>query len=490
MSYGDFFFDDDFNRRAWKQPTPEEIAKQEAERRAQATRELLEEMDHKGSRSPRAYMVSALLKEGADPEARSDFWQRTPLDVAAGYHETEIVKILVKGGARYDDFNPYGHTPFQTACGYGYLELVEYFIGLGVDVNRPTADGQTPIIFAAVPGCRLEAIQILIAAGSRIEGADSNGKSVFDHCREGKDDYRSWGGTYNWAERRNEGGRSGRAVYTELERLLLDEWFAQYMKQGKPLLDKKWASTVLNAAAAQGDVKIAAEMIRAGADPNMPDAKGTPALLTATLAGDLAMVECLVAGGGNLNQADPKGNVPFSAALARDDKLLPGVMLAHGVDVNLVDAEGTPPLVAMTKKGDVAMMERLIVAGADINKPDKFGHTPLMAAVLPYNAAVVKLLLDLDAEVEPQTNSHQTVLSLARNEFGWKRDIDGRPSDDVYAELKTKLQEMAIRQAADQFRTGLKKDAKAVPKIALGKSNKPPPAPTALRLKKPKGPPI
>jgi ankyrin repeat protein len=411
-------FGDDFDRDAYRKKTPEEIEAEKKAAREKATKDLLKEMDCKGGRHPRSYMVAVLLKEGADPEATTEYGNRTPMSIAAGYNDIEVVKELVKGGAKYDVPDVYHHTPFQVAAGFGYLDLMKYLMKLGVDIHRPDENGETPLIRAVVPGCRVEAVKILLEAGARMEDADNSGKTVFDHCRERKDSYQNYGGTFNFDTRRCEGGRSAKEVYTEMERVLLDAWYEKFIRDGKPKLGAGWAVKILGAAVAQNDEKIAKAVLEAGADPDTPDIRGTT------------------------------------------------------------------PLIAATRNGNVALMERLIAAGADINLPDANGTTPLMCSVSPYNNAALKCLMDRGAYIDPKDKNGMTALDLARNHFAWTSEVDGRPGDAIYEELKIEFEAVAKRQSIEEYQTGLRKPVSAGVKISLTKCTKPPPKPTALRLKK------
>lgn len=421
----DTYFDDDFNSAPrYTPPTPEEVEERKKAAREKATQDLLKEMDSYGNHRPHAWVVSFLIKEGADVEATTEYWNRTPVSLAAGYNDLDVLKELVKGGAKYDVPDVYHHTPFQVAAGYGYLDEMKYLMELGVDIHRPDENGETPLIRAVQPGCRVEAVKILLEAGARLEDKDNAGKTVFDHCCERKNSHGTYGGTFNFFERKMEGGRSARDVYTEMERVLLDAWHAQYLKNGKPALTPHWATALLNAAVAQNDETIATALLEAGADANAPDFKGTT------------------------------------------------------------------PLVAATRRGNVALMERLIAAGADINLPDANGTTPLMCSVSPYHAAALKCLMDGGAYVDPKDKSGRTALEHANSFLSWSKEVEGRPGSVIYATLKVEFEAAAKRQSIEEYQTGLRKPAPAGVKITLTKSTRPPPQPTALRLKKKdEGPP-
>lgn len=303
--YSSFALGDDFDRAASRQPA---FAGRTAADREYASRELLKEMSHSGNHRPGVSAVRILIKMGADLEAVDETWGQSALSMAAGSHETEIVKALVDGGADWNKFDVYGHTPFMRACGDGYLDLVQYFLDKGVDVNARNPNGDTALLMAANPGCRTEAAQLLVKAGADVAAADAEGKTAFDYCREGKDSYKHWG------------GRSGREVFTELEKALLDGWYDGYVKAGKPPVAPEWASKVLNAAVAQGDETIAAAMLAAGADPSAPDIRGTTPLHWAADGGNEPLIELLLIKGADIDARDGQGRTPLARVQAAENK--------------------------------------------------------------------------------------------------------------------------------------------------------------------------
>jgi hypothetical protein len=149
--------------------------------------------------------VQALLKKGADPDARNglDF---TPLDIAAASFQPEMMEILLKAGAKLDAPSPYGTaltfaaqsgnvpgmkmllarganvnprrpdgiTALMLAARAGDSGIVGELLNRKADVNAPDNDGATALIYAAREGHK-EAGQTLLAAGAGVDRGDSHG---------------------------------------------------------------------------------------------------------------------------------------------------------------------------------------------------------------------------------------------------------------------------------------------------------------------------
>ena len=91
------------------------------------------------------------------------------LHTAARYDNLEIVEYLIENGANIEAKDDYGNTPLHTAANYGStLEIVEYLIENGADIEANNNDGNTPLHHAAENG-NLEIVEYLIENGTNIE---------------------------------------------------------------------------------------------------------------------------------------------------------------------------------------------------------------------------------------------------------------------------------------------------------------------------------
>jgi ankyrin repeat protein len=65
----------------------------------------------------------------------------------------------------------------QLSC-KGHLEVVKYLISLGVDINKSTNYGSTPLYIASCKG-HLEVVKYLISLGVDINKANNSGTTLF-----------------------------------------------------------------------------------------------------------------------------------------------------------------------------------------------------------------------------------------------------------------------------------------------------------------------
>jgi len=101
----------------------------------------------------------------------------TPLMLAAIDGDLPLVKRLVlKNKAQIDHI---GWTPLLYACSKGRLEVAQFLVSNGADVNALSPNGSTPIMLAAQSGNEL-LVKYLLDQGADIRIRNSLGLSVID----------------------------------------------------------------------------------------------------------------------------------------------------------------------------------------------------------------------------------------------------------------------------------------------------------------------
>jgi ankyrin repeat protein len=113
------------------------------------------------------------IAKGADVNAnRSD--GATPLDVA---HHPEIANLLRKHGGKSSV-----ELSIHVAAMVGNIEAVKQHLDAGTDVNaKNDKDGGTPLHEAAMQGHK-QIVELLIAAGARVNAVDFEGETSLDNA--------------------------------------------------------------------------------------------------------------------------------------------------------------------------------------------------------------------------------------------------------------------------------------------------------------------
>lgn len=129
-------------------PTPEE--QQEARDRA-----LL-----KAAKKGDTAAVEKLLAEGANIEAKSSFWENTPLLAAVWTGKTDTVRLLLDKGARLDAQNSIEYTALNAAVIFGYFDVAKLLLERGASLDIPDSGPRTPYD-NAVNGKKTEFVKLI-----------------------------------------------------------------------------------------------------------------------------------------------------------------------------------------------------------------------------------------------------------------------------------------------------------------------------------------
>jgi len=110
--------------------------------------------------------IRFLISMGIDPN-RIGFQNETPLIIACENGHLEVAKALCENGSKFK-LNKRKTVPIVSAARYGHLDIVKFFLSLGVCINSITSAGETPLISAYVNNQKSMVMYLL-----------NNGASVF-----------------------------------------------------------------------------------------------------------------------------------------------------------------------------------------------------------------------------------------------------------------------------------------------------------------------
>jgi len=122
--------------------------------------------------------VTVLLTAGANPQARTDFMEATPLLVARPH--PDVIRALLEAGADPNATNIRGRTVLHHAMGYDFdwaVESVRLLLHAGASVNVADKQGGTPLMWAA-SSHHVEIVRMLLAVGADVNARDRKGETA------------------------------------------------------------------------------------------------------------------------------------------------------------------------------------------------------------------------------------------------------------------------------------------------------------------------
>jgi uncharacterized protein len=328
----------------------------------------------------------------------------------------ELVRALLKAGAKADVANRFGATPLIEAVKLSDPALVRMLLDAGADPNKSNQDNQTALMLASTLGS-LEIAKELIKRGARVNEVENfRGQTAV-----------MWAAAQNHPDVvelliAHGADVKRRANHDDWPRQMTSEPRAQYRQTG--------GLTALLYATRSGCYRCAVAIVKAGADVNQPNPDGITPLINAldNKSFDIAMF--LLDQGANPSAWDMNGRTPLYVAV--DMNSFKGRGAFDGFD-------GAPVAREQSKTKAMDVVNRLLAMGVDPNhqltrmRPNGYGRGrfgdymlrggtgPLMVATLSYDDEAIKALLAHGAEVDLPNVFQITPLMAAAGMSGSSR---------------------------------------------------------------------
>jgi len=267
---------------------------------------------------------------------------------AARNGDLASVKAVLQGDpGQIHVTNANGSTPLIVAASVGHLQVVDYLLNKGADIQAVNKMGMGALHYAVI-GEHLDVVKLLIE-----KGADVNIPSMM-------------------------GSPFHRAVFggnMEMIRLLLGAGAD---------IDAVMASsgwTPMHIAALSGWYEAAKILAENGCDLNIVDKRGATPLYYSVLTGNREAAKVavlLLNSGAEFNKTMPDGSTPLLTAVKKGKEDAVMILLEKGADTGSMDRSTQRTMLhfaAIHGYGNIA--EQLIGKGIDIHAQDKFGKTAL-----------------------------------------------------------------------------------------------------------------
>jgi ankyrin repeat protein len=374
----------------------------------------------------------------ADVNEQLGFFRNNPLQLekkalrkSASQGDIEQVRLLLQAGVPIDYSDKEdGRTALQAAAQNGHIQLVDFLLSAGANVNAPASWNYGSTALQAATYCgHSQLINLLLRAGANVN-----------------------------QDGRLENGRTALQAAAGKNQLQLTDFL---LRAGANINERGSSDngrTALQAAAEKGHIQLVDFLLRAGADINAPASwkNGRTALQGAAERGDIDLVRFLLRAGADVNApASYTGGLTALRAASRSGSIeLTQLLLASGADIG---RDGIYTLCQWDRNVDVALVQLLLDWGADktVSKRnlcaifwlatkskkakkvelvsyllDVYANSPTLVeaknialknAVCYYDIDMVKLLLNSGADINTWDDYHGTPLQSALMALGEER---------------------------------------------------------------------
>jgi ankyrin repeat protein len=295
-------------------------------------------------------LVKLLLERGVDPKAAtlrgrtaaheaagSMFTDYTPLERAmpSAAKVVQILKMLDKAGADLDRESADGETPLHAAAEWGHLACLKFLLTRRCDPNAANRKGETPLLLAVgAPSDRLRKMKALVARGAKAEPDESLPETP--------------------------------------------------LMRAAALMDLDAAEYLLSKGAKINRRNAAGETVLAIAASQVAERSIEPKSYT-------AMLKLLLGKGAGADERNARGMTPLMCASAADMRDAADLLGAAGADIYARSPDGRTPLMWAASCGAVATAQWLIESGAETTAADEARRTALDWAKWMNQPAVVQL---------------------------------------------------------------------------------------------------
>ena len=355
-------------------------------------------------------IIQKLLSHKADPSLKDEVGN-TSLHLAV---KSEDAKPgFFKAGASVIISN---WSPFPTSYSECNIHLVQAIIGHGADVNAINKRGQTALWFACCSG-QMEYVKILLDAGADPNIVDKNGGSCLHAAVHGSCSAETIQNMIDHGVHVNAVNEEGATALLLACGSAQSEMVDVLLKaKADPNMPDSSGDVSLHAATAANCSKETLQKILAyGADVNAVNKRGRTALLLNCSYGQMDSVHVLLEARADPNIVDEEGySCIFAAVDGHCSKDTPQALIDHGANIDAERRDGTNALLRACRTGQSGSVKFLLEAGANANvtKPD--GNTCLHAAVRGRcNKEALQKCIEKGARINAMNGKAETALLLA-----------------------------------------------------------------------------
>ena len=346
-------------------------------------------------------IVTVLLEAEADPNCLNHRCF-TPLHLAIHRDEKIIVQALLAHKANPNIGDADGDACLQLAIIKRRETMVPMLLDAGANIHATDNDGDTILHLAVYKDCSKQTLQILIDRGVALDAVNNQRTETPLLLACSKAQAQSVGVLLDAGANPNICDKDDEScLHWAVNKGCDDEVLQELIDHGAHLdaLDLK-CRTPLRLAFSRRSLSTMKVLMKAGADPNIPDQDGDTTLHNAIHTRDsIKTFQALIDHGANIDAVNNASMTPL--VLASLDKQMDTIkfLLHAGADSSIPDKDGDTILhLGIHKRWSKEKLQVLVDHGAHLNGINKKGHTPLVLACIDRQIDTLQLLLNAGAD--------------------------------------------------------------------------------------------
>ncbi|OXA82132.1 Ankyrin repeat [Flavobacterium aquidurense] len=405
--------------------------------------------------------IKFLLDQPGNPINKPTHDNRIYLHWAAYRGNVEIVEYLIAKGSDINTEDSHAATPADFAAANGQIDpaLYEAFFKAGLNPKKKYNDGANLLLLTIPFDKNLTTAEYFTKKGMSLKDVDNNGNTAFNYAaRIGNIDLLKKIASKGIKATDNALFFAAQGSRRETTSLEAYKYLVEEVKL-KPTAVNKSGETILHALAGKPNQKeIISYFLAKGADANKVNKDGNTPFMIAAGARENGALELLLPAAKDINLKNVKGESALTLAVKSGTPENVALLLNKGAAVNVTDKDGNNLGVYLIQsyrpeasKGQdpfEAKVKLLQDKGLNLAAAQKDGNTLYHLAVLKNDLTLLKKLASLNIDVNAKNKDGMTALHkaamISKNDeilkylisSGAKKDIKTEFDESAYALAK------------------------------------------------------